>query len=80
MASANVVVSVGDFINSIVTGNWESPSTWNPSRVPLATDNVIINNHIVTITTNAANAKRVDLKSGANLKYLNGIARLKVGF
>ena len=80
MASVNVVVSVGDFINSIVTGNWESPSTWNPSRVPLPTDNVIINNHIVTVTTNAANAKSVDLKSGANLRYLNGVGRLKVGF
>jgi hypothetical protein len=80
MASANVVVSVGDFINSIATGNWESPSTWSPSRVPLSTDNVIINNHIVTITSNAANAKKVDLKSGGNLRYLNGVARLRVGF
>ncbi len=80
MASANVVVSIGDFINSIATGNWESPSTWNPSRVPLATDNVIINNHIVTVTTNAANAKSVEYKSGANLRYLNGAAKLNVGF
>ncbi len=80
MASANVVVIVGDFINSIVTGNWESPSTWNPSRIPLPKDNVIINNHIVTVTTNAANAKSVDLKSGANLRYLNGVGKLKVGF
>jgi hypothetical protein len=66
-------------VNSIITGNWESPSTWFPPRIPLPTDIVIINNHIVTITTNLANAKRVDLKNGGVLKYLNAIAKLKVG-
>jgi hypothetical protein len=79
-ASANVIVYVGNIINSFITGDWENTGTWNPSRVPLPTDNVIINNHIVTITSNAANAKKVDLKSGGNLKYLNASAKLKVGF
>ncbi|MES2520838.1 MAG: hypothetical protein V4585_22175 [Bacteroidota bacterium] len=78
--SGNVLVNVGDFVNSVLTGNWESTNTWFPSRIPLATDNVIINNHTVTITSNAANAKSVDYKTGATLKYLNAGTKLKVGF
>lgn len=77
--SANVAVNVGNFINSVLTGNWESINTWFPSRVPLPTDNVIINNHTVTITSNAANAKTLEYKSGATLRYLNAAAKLNVG-
>ena len=80
LASANVMVNVGNYINSIISGNWENTNTWTPSRVPLPTDIVIINNHLVTITSDAANAKRVEYKSGATLKYLNAAAKLKVGF
>ena len=79
-ASANVTVNVGNYINSIISGNWESTNTWTPSRVPLPTDVVIINNHTVTITSNAANAKRLEYKSGATLRYLNAAAKLNVGF
>jgi hypothetical protein len=78
--SANVTVNVGNFINSVLSGNWESTNTWTPSRVPLATDNVIINNHTVTITSNAANAKTLEYKSGATLRYLNAASKLNVGF
>jgi hypothetical protein len=78
--SANVAVNMGNFINSAFTGNWESTSTWTPSRVPLPTDIVIINNHTVTVTSNAANAKSLEYKSGAILRYLNAAAKLKVGF
>jgi hypothetical protein len=80
LASANVTVNVGNYINSIITGNWENSNTWTPSRIPLPTDIVIINNHTVTITSNAANAKRVEYKTGATLNYLNAAAKLKVGF
>jgi hypothetical protein len=80
LASANVTVNVGNYINSIISGNWESTNTWTPSRVPLPTDIVIINNHTVTITSNAANAKSLEYKSGATLKYLNATAKLNVGF
>jgi hypothetical protein len=69
-----------NIINSLITGDWENTNTWTPSKIPLPTDNVIINNHTVTITSNSANTKRVDLKSGGNLRYLNGVAKLKVGF
>jgi hypothetical protein len=78
-ASANVTVNVGNYINSIISGNWESTNTWTPSRVPLPTDIVIINNHTVTITSNAANAKSLEYKSGATLRYLNTAAKLNVG-
>jgi hypothetical protein len=79
-ASTNVTVNVGNYINSIISGNWESINTWTPSRVPLPTDIVIINNHTVTITSNAANAKSLEYKSGATLRYLNAAAKLNVGF
>ncbi len=78
--SANVTVNVGNFINSVLTGNWENANTWFPSRVPLPTDNVIINNHTITITTNTANAKSLECKSRATLRYLNSAAKLNVGF
>jgi hypothetical protein len=80
LSSANVTVNVGNYINSIISGNWENTNTWTPSRVPLPTDIVIINNHTVTITSNVANAKRVEYKSGATLRYLNNTAKLNVGF
>lgn len=80
LASANVMVNVGNYINSIISGNWESTNTWTPSRVPLPTDIVIINNHTVTINSDAANAKRVEYKSGATLKYFNTTAKLNIGF
>ena len=78
--SGNVAVNVGDFLNSVLTGNWESTGTWFPSRVPLPTDIVIINNHTVTITSNAANAKGIEYKTGATVKYLNAAAKLRIGF
>jgi Concanavalin A-like lectin/glucanases superfamily len=79
-ASANVIVYVGNIVNSLIAGDWENTNTWTPSRIPLPTDNVIINNHTVTITSNSANTKRVDLKNGGVLKYFNTAAKLKVGF
>ena len=79
LVSANVTVNVGNYINSIISGNWENSNTWTPSRIPLPTDIVIINNHTVTISSNAANAKSLEYKSGATLRYLNAVAKLNVG-
>jgi Concanavalin A-like lectin/glucanases superfamily/Right handed beta helix region len=56
-------------IISIATGNWESNSTWNLERVPLATDKVILNNHTVTVTTNTAKAKIIEQKPSSDLKF-----------
>jgi trimeric autotransporter adhesin len=67
-------------ITSITTGNWESASTWNLGRVPLVTDKVIIDqNHIVTVTSNAATAKNVEYKIGANINFANSTVKLNVG-
>ncbi len=59
-------------IISIITGNWESNSTWNLNRIPLPTDKVIMNGHQVTVTTNTARAKDLEYKTGAILRYLSG--------
>jgi Concanavalin A-like lectin/glucanases superfamily/CHRD domain len=59
-------------IISIVNGNWESNSTWNLNRLPLATDKVILNGHNVMIGTNLARAKDLEYKTGAILRYVSG--------
>jgi hypothetical protein len=59
-------------IISITTGNWETNSTWNLNRIPLATDKVTVNGHNVTVTTNAARAKDLEYKTGIILRYVNG--------
>ncbi len=59
-------------IISIINGNWESSSTWNLKRQPLATDKVILNGHNVMIGTNLARAKDLEYKTGAILRYVNG--------
>jgi hypothetical protein len=67
-------------ITSITTGNWESITTWNLGRVPLATDRVVIDqNHTVSITTNGAIAKSVEYRSGATINFANGTAILNIG-
>jgi hypothetical protein len=66
-------------ITSITTGNWESASTWNLGRVPLATDNVVIDQtHTVTITTNGATAKNVEYRPNAVLNFANSVASLSL--
>jgi Concanavalin A-like lectin/glucanases superfamily len=59
-------------IISKATGNWETTTTWNLERLPLATDKVILNGHQVTVTTNTARAKDLEYKTGAVLRYLSG--------
>ncbi|MES2794655.1 MAG: LamG-like jellyroll fold domain-containing protein [Bacteroidota bacterium] len=60
-------------IISIATGNWESNTTWNLNRIPLATDKVILNTPFsVTVTTNTAKAKIVEQKPSSDLKFNSG--------
>ena len=68
-------------ILSITSGNWEDPATWNLNRVPLTTDNAVINNnHNVTINTNSANSNKAEVRPNAKLIYGNSAAKLKLGF
>ena len=70
---------VGGTVISIVSGNWESNSTWNIGRSPLAGDNVIINNnHNVTIL-NTGTAKNVEIKTNAKLIHNTSSSKLQTG-
>jgi Ig-like domain CHU_C associated len=67
-------------IRSVTSGNWEDAATWNLNRVPLTTDNAVIDtNHNVTITTDGANANKVETRSNAKLIH-NSTTKLKLGF
>jgi hypothetical protein len=76
--SANVVVTVQEIdIVSIKTGNWEDGSTWDVGRPPLSNERAIINNnHVVTINSDGAVAKKLECRSNANLKFANSTAKL----
>ena len=79
--SGDVNVTIGDLIVSIKTGNWEDPTTWDVNRIPLVSDIATIDaGHTVTITTNNANAKRVEYRTNAVLNFLNATTKLKLGF
>lgn len=53
--SGTQATTAGSTYISVVTGNWNTASTWNINAVPGAGDNVIIaNGHTVTINVNAA--------------------------
>jgi hypothetical protein len=78
--SANVSVAVSTDVISIASGNWESPSTWNVGRVPLSTDNVVIDTtHIVTVTTNNAHANKVEYRGTGKITYSAASSKLYVG-
>ncbi len=77
--STDVAVPLADII-SIITGNWETNGTWNLGRPPLATDFVIIGaNHNVTVTTNAAVAKKVLYRTNGKITLGTNVVKLKVG-
>ncbi len=72
--------SLCDQIISLQTGNWETANTWNVNRVPTNLDNVTIDTgHTVTVTTNTAKAKKVEVRANAILSYLNSLASLMLG-
>ena len=64
-------------MKSIANGSWESPSTWSCSRVPNLTDDVIINGHQISVTTNAAKAKKV-IYQGGKINMANSTAKLLI--
>jgi hypothetical protein len=74
--AVNIIQPNGQIV-SVKSGNWEDASTWDANRVPLPTDNVLIEkNHIVNVFTNTAKAKTLCFATGGNLKFLNSTAKL----
>ena len=78
--SANVRVDVSVDIISIISGNWESLTTWNIGRVPLSTDKVVIDTtHNVTITTNNAHAKLIQCRGTGKIIFSTVSGKLYLG-
>ena len=66
-------------IKSIITGNWESTTTWDLGRIPQAGDLVIIDqNHEVTLNGNGT-AKKVQYLGSGKLKLNSISSTLKTG-
>lgn len=58
-------LSAGPICESLQSGNWNSATTWSCGRQPTLSDLVTINaNHVVSVTTSDAKAKRVLYKGG----------------
>lgn len=77
--SNQVSVSVITSVTSIKTGDWNSSSTWNIGRVPIAGFAVIIDsNHTVTIN-GEVNAKSVEYKGTGNVIFSSANSKLNIG-
>jgi hypothetical protein len=64
-------------IVSIASGDWNNPAIWNIGRVPLCTDNVLINNaHNVTVTTTGMVSKSLIIQNGGTLNISDGEATI----
>ncbi len=71
---------VGGTIISITSGNWETNSTWDIGRKPLAGDMVIINNnHIVTVNQDGV-LKNIEIRQNAKVTYSIAGVKLQTGF
>jgi hypothetical protein len=68
-------------ITSIISGNWESITTWDLNRIPMASDKIVIAaNHQVSINnTDVANGKNIEYKTNAKIIFI-GDFNLKVGY
>jgi Metallo-peptidase family M12B Reprolysin-like len=68
-------------ITSVASGNWETAATWDLNRIPTAADIVVIAaSHNVTVTTNDANAKKVETRSNGKVIFNDNTTKLKLGF
>ena len=77
--SGDVVVTVGIIISIKTGGAWEDPTTWDAGRVPLSTDEVIIDtNHNVIITTLNAVAKKLRYRTNAKVTFANPATKLTI--
>src|SRR5262249_48325083 len=66
-------------IASSRSGSWSDPNTWNPARLPTATDTVKIS-HVVTVNSTAAVARMGGGEASGALTFdPNASTRLTVG-
>jgi hypothetical protein len=64
-------------MKSIANGTWETPSTWSCNRIPLETDDIVIDGHQINITTSNAKAKRITYRGG-KINLANSTAKLLI--
>lgn len=77
--SNQVSISVITSFTSIKTGDWNSPSTWDIGRVPMAGIDVIIDsNHTVTVN-GEENAKSIEYKGTGNVIFSSFNSKLNIG-
>lgn len=77
--STDIVVIVGAIISIKTGGAWEDPTTWDVGRVPLSTDEVLIDsNHNVIITTLHAVAKQLRYRNNGTLSFANPATQLTI--
>jgi hypothetical protein len=75
------VIPSGAELTSIISGNWESSSTWNIGRSPQNGDLVIIRpNDTVSITTATAQAQCLEMSGFNSIQYSNPNGKLSLGF
>jgi hypothetical protein len=56
-------------------GNWNTPGTWSPAGVPLATDAVTITNGCIVTIDTAAVGLNVTIQNGGTLQFDSGAAQ-----
>jgi N-acetylneuraminic acid mutarotase len=54
-------------MSTVASGNWNNEATWSCGRLPLATEIVTINNHIIDLTTNGF-AKNIIYNTNATIR------------
>jgi hypothetical protein len=67
-------------IRSVASGNWSSPSTWNPARVPGANDKVVVGsgNNVTYDAVSDASLDCVSIEGALRFRN-NASTRIKVG-
>jgi sugar lactone lactonase YvrE len=77
--SSTVEVSFNDMVTSVLSGNWEDTSTWNLSRIPIRTDNVMIDKNHTILLHSSPQIKNLIFNGTGQLKYNVVEANLKTG-
>ncbi len=70
---------VGRTVTSIISGDWDKGTTWDSGIVPLAGDNVIINNNHNVKIIETGTAKNVEIRTNAKIIYNTPSSKLQTG-